>query len=81
MRLSNKRRAQNTVGIGVAIACPRRGATYINFPVIDQIMPSGDVLWMDIGFAAVLIDEYIVGALGLMATEISAQAEGTKRAN
>jgi hypothetical protein len=69
-RLSNERRADDSVRICVLVAGPWSSGANINLPVVDEASACRYFVSGDVSLTAVLIDKYVVGALSNSAREL-----------
>ena len=61
--LTDERRAEDPVRVGVPVAGPRRGAADEDLPRVDQVDARRDLVRGDVADAAVLVDAQVAGCL------------------
>ena len=75
--LTNKRRAEDAVRVGVAIAGARRSTADINLPFVDEFGTCRYRISGDICRTAVLIDRYVTVTLLGIASKKGTKSEGS----
>ena len=63
------------MGVGVAVACARRGTAYVNLPFVDEFSAGFNFILGNVANPAVLINCYITFAFACVTPKVGAKSE------